>query len=88
MGLEREKLQNSTFIFILCYMNVLRTLYNCPSFERGSFFYFMFILTLTICSSLQAEGVPQCCARDGSHAGLRCISLSMNLDFNSNENLS
>lgn len=68
-------------------MNVLRTLYSCPSFEQGGFFYFVFILTLNIRSSCWAERVPQCCARDASGAGLGCISVLMNLDLNSNENL-
>lgn len=48
----------------------------------------MFILALlAIHSSPGAERAPQCCAGDGSDAGLWCISVSMNLDLNSSENL-
>lgn len=86
-GLGMEKLQNSTFIFVHCYINVLRTSYSHPSFELGSFLFHVYSCTSFYSQLSLSREAPQCCAEGGSDAGLQCISVSKNLDMNSNENL-
>ena len=87
-GLGRKKLQSSTFIFIHCYTNVLRALYNCPSFDRVSLFIScLFLLFLLFAALFEQRERLSAVPEMALDAGLRCIFVSMNLDFNSNENL-
>lgn len=68
-------------------MNVLRTLYICPSFEWGSFFISCLFLFFLLFAALLEQRECLSAVLEMAHAGLWCISVSMNLDLNSNENL-